>query len=427
MKRTLFALWCLAAVWSVQAEEASVLTVTGDRTDGLYKKGETANFVIRLEQGGKSLEGREATWTILKNGLSVVAGGTVPLQNGTATVSAKLDEAGFLLCEATVPAEGKPLKGLGGAAFDPLEIKPSKEIPKDFDAFWKEQLGLLSAVPKNFKLTPVPSPTSGVETFDLQADAVGRPVSGYFAKPAGAQKGSLPAILTLHGAGVRSARLDGAVAWAGRGLLALDINAHGLPNGKPDEYYKELADGELKDYRARGRTKREQVYFLGMFQRVIRALDFLTSQPEWDGRTLIVSGTSQGGAQALAGAALDSRVTFFVAGVPAMCDHTGRLAGRDPGWPKFIPADESEGSAVYDVAGYYDMVNFASRIKAPGFLTVGFVDTTCPPATVYAAYNRLSGEKKIYDDLGAGHINTPEAQRLMQKAVLDHVASHKKP
>lgn len=425
--KTFLSLSLLFLVWAVRADEAPVLTVKTDRSNALYKKGEEAVFSIRLDQGGKPLPGKEVRWTIKKNGLTAVAGGTAALTDGTATVTAKLEEPGFLLCEVELPAESEPIKGLGGAAFDPQDIKPSKVAPKDFDAFWKDQLAKLAAVPKNFTVTPVPSPVEGLETFDVQGDAVGKPVSGYYAKPAGAAQGSLPALLTLHGAGVRSARLDGATMWARRGMLALDINAHGLPNGKPDSFYKELADGELKDYRSRGRTNRENIYFLGMFQRVIRALDFLTSQPEWDGRTLVVYGTSQGGAQALAGAALDDRVTFFVAGVPAMCDHSGRLAGRDPGWPKFVPESASEDSSVHTAVGYYDMVNFASRIKVPGFLTVGYIDTTCPPATVYAAYNQLGGEKKIYDDIAAGHTNTPEAQRLLQKAVLDHVASQKKP
>ena len=39
----------------------------------------------------------------------------------------------------------------------------------------------------------------GVDCFDLQADCVGAPVSGYFAKPAGAQPKHLPVILTVHG------------------------------------------------------------------------------------------------------------------------------------------------------------------------------------------------------------------------------------
>jgi hypothetical protein len=77
--------------------------------------------------------------------------------------------------------------------------------------------------------------------------------------------------------------------------------------------------------------------FLGMFPRLVRAIDFLTSQPEWDGCVVIVFGSSQWGAQVIVAAGLDPRVTFFAAGIPAMCDHIGILAGRVNGWPKFVP------------------------------------------------------------------------------------------
>jgi cephalosporin-C deacetylase len=74
---------------------------------------------------------------------------------------------------------------------------------------------------------------------------------------------------------------------------------------KPSHSLKALAEGELRDYRMRGSGDREQMYFKGMFLRVLRALDFLTVQPEWDGHTLIVYGSSQGGFQAFAAAGLD--------------------------------------------------------------------------------------------------------------------------
>lgn len=425
MKKSFFALWCLAGLFVVRADDAMSLTVVSDRPDAVYKKGETVSFRISLREKGEPDENQLATWEIVKDGLAPVASGTTPLENGEATVSVKVDEPGFLLCQATVPGESKP--ALGGAAIDPLEIRPSSKMPRDFDAFWKEQLNRLNAVPKNFQLTPVPSPTAGVDTFDLQADCLGAPVSGYFARAVDAKKGSLPAILLLHGAGVGSGRLETAANWAQKGLLALDINAHGLPNGKPDEFYKDLAAGDLKDYPTWGQEKRETVYFLGMFLRVVRALEFLTSQPEWDGRTLIAFGSSQGGAQALAGAALDNRVTFVVAGVPAMCDHAAELAGRDPGWPKFLRTTAALKPAVQKAVSYFDMVSMASRIKVPVFFTVGFLDQTCPPATVYAAYNELGGEKSIFNDVPSGHTNTPNAKRLMQKAALYHIARQAAP
>lgn len=424
MKKVFLAFWCIIGLCPIWAEQALSLSVKSDRNDAMYKAGETVSFRISVTQNGEPSQARRVVWTILKNGVTPVASGTSSLQEGDISVGAKLDEPGFLLCEASVPGE-KPV--LGGAAVDPLAIQPSSKAPQDFDSFWEEQLKQLQAVPKNFKVSPVTSPLPGLATFDLQADCIGKAVSGYFARPAEAEKGSLPAILILHGAGVGSGRLEIAANWAQKGMLALDINAHGLPNGKPDEFYNDLARSELKDYPLTGREKRESIYFLGMFLRVVRALDFLTSQPEWDGRTLVVFGGSQGGAQSLAGAALDGRVSFVVAAIPAMCDHSEGLAGRDPGWPKFISAETARSRDVLKAVSYFDMVNFASRIKVPGFFTVGFLDKTCPPTTVYAAYNQVKGEKSIFNDITAGHTTTPEAKRLMRDAVLDHVAKQKGP
>ncbi len=90
-------------------------------------------------------------------------------------------------------------------------------------------------------LTSVPSTVAGIESFDVQIPCVPpRPVSGYFARPAGAGPKSLPAILLVHGAGVGSSSLGGAVSAAKRfSALAMDINAHGIPNGKPEAFYTE--------------------------------------------------------------------------------------------------------------------------------------------------------------------------------------------
>ena len=92
-------------------------------------------------------------------------------------------------------------------------------------------------------------------------DSVGAPVSGYFARPVGAKPKSLPIILTVHAAGVRDSNLRGTAGWAGKGFLALDINAHGLPNGKPEDFYENLAKADLKDYRTRGsRIARDDLF-----------------------------------------------------------------------------------------------------------------------------------------------------------------------
>ncbi|MBI5692562.1 MAG: acetylxylan esterase [Verrucomicrobia bacterium] len=420
-----------ASPLALAAEKAAAkapdpLSVAAERAGAVYRKGETLTFVIKANPGATTPAPAEVDWALTKDGLPPFRTGRARLEQGRALVTGTLDEPGFVQCRITYAVGDKKLNALGGAAVSPREIEPSQPAPADFAAFWDAQKKRLAAVPVRPRLTPVKSGRDRVEAFDLQVDGVGSPVSGYYARPSGAKVKSLPAILTVHGAGVRSAGLSTAVGWAGEGALALDINAHGLPNGQPASFYEALANGELKNYRSAGKESRDTVYFLGMFLRLIRAIDFLAQQPEWDGRTLVVSGSSQGGAQAIAAAGLDARVSFFVAGVPAMCDHTGFLARRISGWPKFIATgDANPAPEVVAAVRYYDAVNFAARTKDPGLFTVGFIDTNCPPSTVYAAYNALKTRKEIHHDVFAGHTNTPEATAAMRAAVKRHFAAMK--
>lgn len=429
MKLKLFsALWLLISLNLLAQTPAPVLTLKAstDHPDALYKVGETATFTIEALQDGKPLADGKVVCVLSKDGVQPQPPQTLNVKDGKATLIGKLDEPGFLLLRAT---SGKA-STMAGAGYDPLQLKPSMPVPEDFDAFWDAQKAALAQVPMKSTLTPVTTGApKGVEAFDVQIDCVDKPVSGYFGKPLQAKAKSLPAILHVHGAGVRSSNL-GSVSWALNegGMLSLDINAHGLPNGKPKEFYDALAAGELKDYRIENPQDREKIYFKGMFLRLIRAIDFLTAQPEWDGKTLIVYGASQGGFQAFAAAGLDARVSFFCAGVPAGCDHTGSQANRISGWPKIVPndADGKPHAAALQAARYFDNVNFAIRAKCQGaVVTVGFIDTTCPPTSVYAAYNALTIPKEIHNDILTGHTSTPAASKFMQAAALKHVRESK--
>lgn len=397
-----------------------------DRESAVYHRGETVTFVIKVTDHGKPVESGLVDWSIVKDGLPLERQGRAKIENGQVVVAGKLDEPGFIQVRATYRADEKAkpaaVTGMGGAAIDPTEIKPSLPAPDDFDAFWSAQKQKLAQVPVKFELTSVKSANKAVEAFDLQAPCVGAPVSGYFARPAGAKPKSLPAILTVHGAGVRSSSLGSSLNWASKGFLALDINAHGIPNGKPDEFYTAQAEGPLKDYRYIGRDNPEKCYFTFMFLRLVRALDVLATQPEWDGKILVVSGGSQGGYQAIVAAGLDPRVTFYGAGVPAGCDHTGFQAGRIAGWPKLVPfTDGKPDAAVLSASRYVDCVNFASRTHAAGCIyTVGFIDTVCPPSSCYAAYNQVKVPKQIFHDILSGHATTPAAGAAVTNAILKH-------
>ncbi len=415
------ALLCITCSAVAQDKSPALsIKVHTDREDAVYKVGEQAEFVIEVSSE-TGLASDSVTCIVTEDGVKPQAPQKVALQDGKATFRATLDKPGFILLKTSA----NQVTALASAAFSPLEIKPSLPVPDDFDAFWAEQKKALAAVPMKVSLEKVELPKPTYQAFDAKIDCVGAPVSGYFGKPNAAEPKSLPAILLVHGAGVRSASLS-SLGWTQQkgGMLAMDINAHGIENGKPNEFYQQLANNELKDYRSIGRDDRAKCYFTGMFLRLIRAIDFLTAQPEWDGKTLIVYGSSQGGFQALAAAGLDDRVSFICAGVPAGCDHTGSEVGRINGWPKLVPISP-EGKAdptVLQVARYVDCVNFATRAKCRGAaLTVGYIDTVCPPTSVYAAYNALSIPKSIHADVLSGHTSTPAASAFMFQAALRHI------
>ncbi len=419
---------CVAVLSPVAARAAEpkyALSVATDRPEALYSVGEKVGFVVTLTRDGQAVGEGQVGYTLTVDGAKKVADGTLKAGQGSMVVSGMLQEPGFLQCRVSYRVGPKQvLTALAAAGIDPTKIPPSLPVPDDFDKFWSEQKAKLAAVPVHPTLVPAAWADTSVECFDVKVScAGGMPVSGYFARPRGATPKSLPAVLFVHGAGVRSSYLGAAAGAAKAGALAMDINAHGIPNGKPAQFYEELSRTKLKDYRSSGRESRETCYFLGMFLRLVRAIDFLTSQPEWDGTVVAVSGASQGGGQAIAAAGLDPRVTFIASGVPAICDHTGSAIGRINGWPKLVPngPDGKPDPKVLEAARYFDCMNLATRAKAEAIFSVGFIDTTCPPTSVYATYNDYPGKKQIIDKPLMGHAQPADVAQAFQKAMWEYI------
>jgi cephalosporin-C deacetylase-like acetyl esterase len=413
------------------AEPALTLKVVPERESGIYDVGEEAVFIVTVSRGDDRVTDGSVNFVVddfLAAGKAAgLPQGNVKLGNGPAKVVAKGRRPEFLRCQVTyTPAEGKAVRASAGVGFSPEEIGLSLPVPDDFDEFWAEQKRQLADVPLGPKLTSVENKTNGVESFNVQVQCLGgAPVSGYFSKPIDAKPKSLPIVLWVHGAGVRSSSLPNSLKGAQAGFLSMDINAHGSPNGKPGAFYSELSRGALNDYRYAGRKSRDTIYFRGMYLRIVRAIDFLTAQPEWDGKTVAAVGHSQGGGQSLVAGGIDDRVTFIAPGVPAICDHSGNSAGRVNGWPKLVPngADGKPDSKIQMAARYVDAVNFASRCKAEAIMSVGFIDAVCPPSSCYAAYNALLGKKSVINEPLMGHA----APQHIQDAFWAWIVEHAKP
>jgi cephalosporin-C deacetylase-like acetyl esterase len=48
-----------------------------------------------------------------------------------------------------------------------------------------------------------------------------------------------------------------------------------------------------------------------------------------------------------------------------------------------------------ETSKYYDVVNFARRLRVPGLYSWGYNDATCPPTSMYSAYNVITAPKTL--------------------------------
>jgi cephalosporin-C deacetylase-like acetyl esterase len=393
------------------AVQGLVVDVVADRPEALYSCGETAAFAVTVSRDGQPLAEGEVSYSVTVDGGRVLSQGTLTLTGGEAQVAGTLDEPGILRATVSVPDGERPATGLGAAAFEPERIQPGAPEPTDFQAFWDAEKAKLAAVPIDAQLTERPDLSDAEMTvYKISLGNIdGSRVGGWLGVPK--NTGPFPAVLTVPWAGVYATPV-GLIGWAKRGCLAMAISAHDVDIDLPAADYEALSAGTLKAYQFQGRDSRDTCYFRRVFLSCVRAIDYLTSHPDWNQRAMIVTGSSQGGGLSLVAAGLDPRVTALAANVPALCDHHGKFAGRSSGWPQIIYDDNAEQKAA---AQYYDAVDFARRITCPAIVGVGLVDATCPPSSVFAAYNVLQGEKQIVISPRMGHSQSQECADLLYR------------
>jgi len=362
---------------------------------GIYKKGEKITMTAFVG----SHKGDSISIRVLKNNNQVLQKKSFIIASDSITL---FDGSFGEPCSIIAEVKSKSATPSLGAIIDSEDLKPGAKIPSDFKSYWDAQKRSLNTLPFDVKSTPVEDIKidPGYSCVNIEINCLGpKPARGYFAKPEKAAPKSLPIVLLVHAAGVKGSwcrsEPGNAMNYAKKGTLCFDLNAHGMLNGQPESYYADLENGELKGYWLKGITNRDEVYFRGMYLRLLRTIEFMTQQPEWDGKRILVIGESQGGGQALVSAGLDHRVSAVVALVPAMCDWFGPLADRKGGWPQPYESDASK-EAMQKALPYFDAANILKGSKATIFVEIGLIDQTCPSTSVYSAVNQAKGKKIIY-------------------------------
>ncbi|MBR2345361.1 MAG: acetylxylan esterase [Lentisphaeria bacterium] len=396
----------------------NAITIVPENGQHFRKAGEPVKFFIQLDENRANVR-----FPVLVYGRADIrkVHYLTSDASGKAELTVTAGKPGFIYARV----EDNKNKAAAGVAIEPEKITPSRPVPEDFDAYWENIKKQIDAMPMDPEITELPGKHRDFRVYKVRinlGDKAAKDAYGVVAIPKkAAAKGKLPARLMVKAAGSDKIYINYRYE-----SITMTLNPFSVDNqGKDGDYIKR---GHLKNYhRENSRClDRDTVFFNGMFQRVYRALQYLKSLPEWDGRTLIISGISQGGGQALAGAGLDNDVTLCVAHVPALCSHAGRADGFESGWPFFFQLKlyKENTEKVLKATAYVDAVNFASRISknTEVYISTGFIDRACPSATVYAAYNVIpSANKRIVNNVLAMHRVPKETRDEAEKIIKQHI------
>ncbi len=401
-------------------QELVEIKIAPDHTDWIYKVGEKVKFDVSITKYGNPLSDIEIRYVIRPEKMDPVKEETITLKQGETTIKGgTMKTPGFLRCWVYVNIDGKEYSNMATAAFSPEQIEPTATLPGDFKSFWENAIAKNNEIPMDVKMTLLPERCAenvNVYHVSLQNYKMRSRMYGILCMPKKA--GSYPAVLEVPGAGIRP--YYGRVDLAEEGIISFQIGIHGIPVTMESYVYDNLRYGALNGYWSANLDDKDNYYYKRVYLGCVRAVDFITSLSEYDGTNLAVTGGSQGGALSIITAGLDKRIKYLAAFYPALSDLSGYLNERAGGWPHlFSPGNSSFiKEDKIETALYYDVVNFARQVTQTGWYSWGFNDTTCPPTSMYSAYNVVNGPKEIHLFQDTGHWNYPEQRSMKKKWLL---------
>ncbi|MBO5271117.1 MAG: alpha/beta fold hydrolase [Clostridia bacterium] len=281
--------------------------------------------------------------------------------------------------------------------------------PADFDEFWDKSLAEMNAIDPAPQFEDAGFPSACAECYHLTYTSTkGAKIYAKFLKPKNIS-GKVPAMLLFHGLSGASSAWKSLVSYASQGYVVAMMDCRGQGGHSEDvggisgttytTPFTRGLDGAPEDLLYRN-------IFLdaAMLARIVMGLDYV------DETRVGVTGGSQGGGLTIACASLVPSIKLCAPVYPYLSDYRrvwdmdldkGAYEGLRYYFRHFDPRHERE-DEIFEKLGYIDVQFLAPRIKAKVLMATGLLDTTCPPSTQFAAYNKITSEKNvlIYPDFG---------------------------
>ncbi|MFN8414267.1 MAG: acetylxylan esterase [Anaerolineales bacterium] len=309
--------------------------------------------------------------------------------------------------------------------------KPTREEPKDFDAFWKSTLDDARAFPLDAKFEKVDYGLVAQETYDVTFNGFGgQPIKGWLILPVRAlREAPLPCVVEYIGyGGGRNFAIDW-LLWSSAGYahFVMDTRGQGSNWSKGDtpDLYAEGGNSHYPGSMTQGVLDPKHYFYRRVFTDAVRAIEAARSHPEVDAARIATTGGSQGGGITIAAAGLVPDVVAAMPDVPFLC-HYRRATEIVDSYPykeiaEYCHTHRDKVETVFNTLSYFDGVNLGARAKAKTLFSVGLMDQVCPPSTVYAAFNHWGGEKDIKIYTYNGHEGGGSYQTLEKLKFLKNI------
>lgn len=280
--------------------------------------------------------------------------------------------------------------------------RPDLAVPADLEEFWSrtlERVGGSAPV-----LERVDSGLVTVETYDVTlAGFDGDPVRAWLHLPAAPLRtGALPGVVQYQGYNGGRGLPHEHVFWASAGYAQLVVDPRGQGSGWTTGATGDPAGSgpAQPGFLTRGIEDPETYYYRRVYADAVAALEVLRGHELVDPARVAVAGGSQGGGISTSVTALaPSSVAAVLSDVPFLCDfrRAVALAQTEPYLElvRYLAAHRDGVEQAFATLSYFDAAVLARLAHAPALFSVALMDLTCPPSTVFAAYNSYAGPKEI--------------------------------
>lgn len=291
-----------------------------------------------------------------------------------------------------------------------LDLKPKDLLvyegkspkPHDFDKFWDNALEELKQIEPCTELISCKWNFRNAEAYDMYFTGIDNArIHAKYIRPANVDKS--PVIFTFHGYSLSSWSWMEMLALLSQGYSVVSMDCRG--QGGCSEDKGNVKGNTLNGHIIRGldsQSPRDLLY-VKIFLDVSQLVSIVEKFDETDEKNMFAMGTSQGGALTYVCASLCPQIKAAAACYPFLSDYR-RVWEMDMAerayvelkeyFRAFDPRHERE-DEVFLKLGYIDIQNLASRIKGRMLMFTGLMDNICPPSTQFAAYNKVTSEKKV--------------------------------